>query len=386
MTRGGNGTTAELWPLESLFLVLTSACNLRCAYCYNSRAAPARMAWPVVDAAVARLWAGGERDVRVFITGGEPLLEFPVVRRVVEHVRATTPRGRTAALHVLTNGTRLGEEQVAFLARHRVSVQISFDGIEAAQRLRGAWTVSRLEALASRLKRRHRAWFERRVSAAATLVPEAIPHLAASVEHLTELGFSEIAVTPAFGAVRGWRDELLPLLDDQFSRVYRSSLAHYRRTGRVPLTAFRKRSAMGLSPAHTLCGVSSGHMATVDVDGQVYGCAMVAGSSLDRPTGLLRSARDAMRIGAIADASLASRLPSYRDALDATGLFGRRDRNHSSFGSCRDCPYVRCCGVCPLSIALAPGATDPTRVPDFVCAFNRTLLKYRRRFPRQVDA
>ena len=186
--------------------------------------------------------------------------------------------------------------------------------------------------------------------------------------------------------MRGWHDELLPRLDDQFSRLYRSSLAHYRRTGRVPLTAFRKRSPTGLSPAHTLCGVSSGHMAAVDVDGQVYGCAMVAGSSLDRPAGLLRSARDAMRIGAIADPGLAGRLPDYRDALDATGLFGRRDRNHSSYGSCGDCPYVRFCSVCPLSIALAPGATDPTRVPDFACAFSRTLVRYRHRFPRQLDA
>ncbi len=385
MTRGGNGTTAELWPLESLFLILTSACNLRCAYCYNSRAAPARMAWPVVEAAVARLWSSGQRNVRVFITGGEPLIEFPLVRRVVEHVRATTPRGRRAELHVLTNGTRLGEEQIAFFARHRVSIQISFDGIEAAQRIRGAWTVSRLEALASRLKSRHRTWFERRVSAAATLVPETIPHLADSVQHLTELGFSEIALTPAFGNIGGWHDSLLPLLDDQMSRLYRASLRHYRRTGRVPLTAFRKRSAMGLSPAHTLCGVSSGHMATVDVDGQVYGCAMVAGSSLDRPAGLLRLARDAMRIGDIDDSRLAGRLPGYRDALEATGLFGRRDRNHSSYGSCSHCPYLRFCCACPLSIALAPGATDPTRVPDFVCAFSRTLVKYRHRFPRQLD-
>ena len=386
MNRGGSDTRAEPWPLESLLLVLTSACNLRCAYCYNSRAAPARMAWPAVEAAIARLWSSDQRTVRVLLTGGEPLIEFPLVRRVVEHVRATTPRGRRAALQVLTNGMRLGEEPVAFFARHRVSVQISFDGIEAAQRLRGAHTVPRLDALASNLKRRHRAWFERRVSAAATLVPETIPHLADSVEYLTGLGFSEIAVAPAFGDVRGWNDGLLPALDHQFSRLHRSSLAHYRRTGRVPLTAFRKRSTMRLSPAHTLCGVSSGHMATVDVDGQVYGCALVAGSSLDRPAGLLRSARDAMRIGDIADPGLAGRLPAYRGALDATGLFGRRDRNSSSYGTCRDCPYVRFCSVCPLSIALAPGATDPTRVPDFACAFTRTLVKYRHRFPRQSDA
>jgi sulfatase maturation enzyme AslB (radical SAM superfamily) len=377
---------AEPWPLESLFLILTSACNLRCTYCYNSRASAARMAWPTVEAAVARLWASGERDVHLLITGGEPLLEFPLVRRVIEHARATKPRGRAVAFQLLTNGTRLGEEQIAFLARRRVSVQISFDGVESAQRLRGAWTYPRLEALITHVRRRHRGWFERRVSAAATLTPETIPHLADSIEYLTGLGFVDVAVAPAYGDVRGWHDGLIPLLDAQFGRLYRSSLRHYRRTGLVPFAAFRKGAAQRLSPAHALCGVETGHMATVDVDGQVYGCAMVAGSALDRPTGLLRSARDAMRIGTVTDPGLAGGLPGYRDALAATGLFGRRDRNRSSYGACRDCAYLRYCSVCPLSIALAPGASDPRRVPDFICAFARVSMKYRHRFPRQADA
>jgi sulfatase maturation enzyme AslB (radical SAM superfamily) len=344
------------------------------------------MAWPAVEAAVAHLWAGGERDVHLLLTGGEPLLEFTLVRQTVEHVRRTTPRGRRASLHLLTNGTRLGEEEAAFLAKHRVFLQISFDGVEPAQRLRGGWTSSALEALVSRLRARHRHWFQHRVSAAATLVPETIPHLADSVEYLIGLGFSEVAVSPALGDVRGWHDGLVPLLDDQFARLHRWSLQGYRRTGRVPFTAFRRGAPVRLSPAHALCDVRSGHMATVDVDGEVYGCAMVAGSALARPAGFLRSVRDAMRIGPVGDRDLASRLPGYRDALDATGLFGRRDANRSSYGSCGDCPYVRDCSVCPLSIALAPDAAGPARVPDFACAFSRTLAKYRRRFPRQPDA
>jgi len=374
------------WALESLFLVVTSACNLRCAYCYNSRAAPARMGWPTVEAAVARLWASPTRDVRLLITGGEPLVDFAFVRRVVEHVRATKPRGRRVALDLLTNGTRLGEEQITFLARHRVAVQISLDGVEPAQRLRGAWTFPRLDALVAHLQRRHRTWFRNRVNAALTLVPDTIPHLAESVDYLLCRGFTDITISPATGDVPGWDDGLVPELDEQFGRVYRSALRHYRRTGSVPLSVFRKSKPAPHPPWSALCGVESGRSAVVDVDGEVYGCPPVVASALERPEGLLRTARDAMRIGRVSDPALAGRLPVYREALATTGLFGSRDGNYSSYGKCRDCAYVRYCSVCPLSIALAPGASDPRRVPDFICAFTRVSLKYRHRFPRQADA
>ena len=377
------GAPAEPWALETLFLVVTSACNLHCAYCYNSRASPARMSWPTVEFAVARLWASPARDVNLLITGGEPLVDVAFVRRVVEYVRATTPRGRRVGLHLLTNGTRLDEDAIAFLAGHRVFVQISVDGAEAAQRLRGAGTFRQIDALVSHLRRRHRTWFRNRVNAAVTLVPGTIPHLAASVDYLIDRGFTDITLSPATGDIQGWHDGLLPLLDAQFRLVYRSSLGLYRRTGLVPLSLFRKGKPSPHPPWSARCGVESGRSAVVDVDGQVYGCPPLVGSALDRPAGLLRAASDAMRIGDVTDPGLGGRLPAYRDALTVTGLFGPREGGYSSYGACRDCAYLGYCGVCPLSIALAPGASDPERVPDFICAFTSVSMKYRHRFPRQ---
>jgi sulfatase maturation enzyme AslB (radical SAM superfamily) len=373
------------WALRSLFLVTTSACNLRCAYCYNPRGAGAAMGRRVAEAAVARLWASPEREVNLLITGGEPLLDFAAVRRIVELARRTRPRGRSVSIALLTNGTRLGEAQANYLARRRVAVQISFDGVEAAQRLRGARTFARLDTVVSRLRARHRTWFRNRVSAAMTLVPGTIPSLAESIDYLLGLGFADISLSPAMGDLRGWREDLEPALDEQFARVYRSSLRLFRRTGRVPLSLFRKTQATPYPPSSARCGAEIARMAVVDVDGQVYGCPPVIGSAIDRPEGLLASTLEAMRIGHISDPDLERRLPAYREALERVGLFDRRDAYRSPFGACRDCAYLRYCDLCPLSIALAPGASDPTRVPGFACAFKRVSLKYRHRFPRQAE-
>jgi len=371
------------WALDSLFLVLTSACNLRCAYCCRSRASPATMAWPTVEAGIARLWASPLRGLRVIITGGEPLLEFGLVQRLIGHLRATKPPGRHVSINLLTNGMLLDEERIEFLARHRVTVQISIDGAEPAQRLRGTRTIPVLDALEARLREHHRAWFRQSVRAAMTLVPRTIPFLADSVEHLIRRGFTTIGISAAKGDVPGWDKDLVPVLDDQFAQMYGSSLARYRRSGDVPVSNFRRHSSAGQPIAAAWCGVASGHMAALDVDGQVYGCPFALGSGLDGPSGLLRAASDAMRIGVISHAGLAARLPAYRRALGETGLFDRRYGYYSSFGRCRECPQVRYCDACPLSIALAPRASDPKRIPDFICAFSRVSAKYRRRFPVQ---
>lgn len=58
----------------------------------------------------------------------------------------------------------------------------------------------------------------------------------------------------------------------------------------------------------------------------------------------------------------------------------RRDR-YSSYGRCRDCEFVDECLVCPVASANIPGNTDPRRVPDSGCAFNRIVAACRRRFP-----
>jgi len=313
------------------------------------------------------------------------LLEFTLLRRLIDFVRATRPPGRTVSFDLLTNGTLAREEHIGFLAKHRVSVQISFDGIESAQRLRGAGTFARLDALAAHLRLHHRTWLRRRVNVAVVLVPETVAHLADSIDYLLARGFTEIALSPATGNIPGWHAGLFALLDEQFARVYGSVLRYYQRTGLVPVTLFRKASPTSQPPSSAHCGIAEAPMAVVDVDGSVYACPPLVGSALERPEGLLKQASDAMRIGHVADPNLAARLPDYRRALRAVGLFGRRDTLRSSDGACRDCAYLRQCDVCPLSIALAPGASDPRRVPDFICAFNQVALKYRNRFPRQRD-
>ena len=137
--------------------------------------------------------------------------------------------------------------------------------------------------------------------------------------------------------------------------------------------------------ALSLCGVGRGETPAVDVDGQMHGCLMFADSYQVFPATFLRSRLEAMRMGAVTDPALATRMAAYPAAAAAAGIFHGRQNKYSSYGRCRDCRFMATCAVCPVSIGHQPGNTDPDRIPDFLCAYNLVSLKYREQFPRAPD-
>src|SRR5688572_4383421 len=123
--------------LHSVDVVLTANCNLRCGYCYQNDKKPRSMDWNTLRASADLLLGSRQPEVHMLFIGGEPLLEFPLIRRAVEYIEAARPRHLTVRYDIITNGTLLREEQTAFLVDHDFAVQLSFDGVPPAQDLRG---------------------------------------------------------------------------------------------------------------------------------------------------------------------------------------------------------------------------------------------------------
>jgi radical SAM protein with 4Fe4S-binding SPASM domain len=368
-----------------LTLVLTASCNLRCAYCYQNAKLAARMPWETMQAALGLLNGARGPEVRLLFAGGEPLLEFDLLRRAVDHVESVRRPSVQVRYEIVTNGTLLDDERAAFLAAHHFSTQIGFDGVPAAQELRGSGTFGTIDALLDRLRKQHPAFFRDGISVATTVVPGTILHLADSVDYLLDKGVREIAISPALTHEPGWRDDLGAELDRQFSRIYRVSLDRYRSTRDVPLVLFRKGMARARRRARPLpmCPVADRRHLVVDVDGQVYGCVAFAESYQRFPTPMLREQLTRLRMGDVRAPDLGERLAAYQAAARATDFLTGKEEKYSSYGRCADCRFLSSCAICPVSIGQQPGNDDPRRVPDFPCAFTRTALSYRARFPRQ---
>jgi sulfatase maturation enzyme AslB (radical SAM superfamily) len=369
-------------------VILTAGCNLRCSYCYQNDKKPRSMDWETLRASADLLLRSSRPEVRMLFIGGEPLLEFPLIRRAVEYIEAARPRRLDVRYDVITNGTLLREEQVAFLVEHDFDVQLSFDGLPSAQDLRGAGTFAILDRLLDGLREDHPDFFAEKLTVALTLLPQTIPYLADSIDYFLGKGVPQMMASPAITHQPGWRDELMAELDRQFARVFSACLRHYRQTGEVPFTLFRRERGQSAARPQTsaTCAAGRAEKAAVDVDGQVHGCLMFVSSYQKFPTAFLRTRLESMRMGDLRDPQLPQRLAAYPAAAEAAGLFHHKQDKYSSYGKCGECRFLGDCGVCPVSIGHQPGNTDPNRIPDFQCAYNLVSLKYRERFPYQPTA
>jgi sulfatase maturation enzyme AslB (radical SAM superfamily) len=370
--------------IASVGVVVTADCNLRCRYCYQDRKQPASMSWSALSKAVDVYSIAARRSARFSFLGGEPLLVFPLIARAVRRVGRRFPE-RRPRFALTTNGLLLTEPRLAFLERHRFRVQISCDGVPAAQEFRSPGSFARLDRLLDRMRLRHRAFFRRHVTLAATVSARTIPFLADSFAYLLGKEPAGIAIGPAMGHRRLSAAKNAEL-DRQFGRIFTLSLEHYRATGRVPLGLFRKTAPdpKAWADGEFACAAASGNNFVVDVDGQVYPCALLIRSPQTVARPRLAGRLAGMALGHVCDLrEVTNRLGALGGVARAAGIFVPQRNKRSSLGPCAACRHAGVCFVCPIACAKNPESSDPHRVPDFQCAFNRVALDYRRRFPRQ---
>jgi len=370
--------------LDSVGVVVTADCNLRCSYCYENRKQPASVPWFALATAIDAYALGARRRAVLSFLGGEPLLEFPLIARAVRRLGRRFPN-RRPRYGLTTNGLLLTGRRIAFLERHRFDVQISCDGVQAAQDLRARGTFASLDGLLDRMRSRHRAFFRRRVTLASTATARTIPFLADSFDYLLSKGPAGIAIGPAMGHRRLTAAETAEL-ERQFGRIFDRSREHYRATGRVPLKLLRKTSPdpKTWADGEWACAAASGNNLVVDVDGGLYPCALLIRSSqaVARPRLAARLAE--MSLGNVSDLGVvAQRLGRLPDAARSAGIFRPQRLKRSRHGRCATCRHAGACFVCPIACAKNPDSARTDRIPDFQCAFNRIVLDYRRRFPIQ---
>lgn len=123
--------------LSKITLQLTQNCNFRCKYCIYSEThnlrqrshSTERMTLETAKKAIDFLWKHSvdSPDVNIGFYGGEPLLEFPLLKKAVEYSERLF-EGKNLTFSVTTNGTLLNDEIISFFQEHDVSLMISLDG------------------------------------------------------------------------------------------------------------------------------------------------------------------------------------------------------------------------------------------------------------------
>jgi len=195
--------------VKALCLHVAHDCNLRCKYCFaatgNFGGGRTLMDLETGKAAIdfLLLSSGSRKHLEVDFFGGEPLLNFSVVKELVAYGRQEAEKhSKVLRFTLTTNGTLLGEEEMRFLNENQLSVVLSLDGRAAVNDFlrpfaddAGSYTQVRDAILKFVASRGGKNYFVRGTYTAHNL------DFSKDVEHLYDLGLREISLEPVVGGV-----------------------------------------------------------------------------------------------------------------------------------------------------------------------------------------
>lgn len=121
--------------VKALCLHIAHSCNLNCSYCFASQGKyhgeRALMSYEVGKQALDFLVAhsGTRRNLEVDFFGGEPLMNFDVVKRLVAYARSIEKEhGKNFRFTLTTNGMLIDDDVIDFANKEMSNVVLSLDG------------------------------------------------------------------------------------------------------------------------------------------------------------------------------------------------------------------------------------------------------------------
>ena len=122
-------------PIKAMCLNIAHDCQLRCKYCFASTGDFGKgrklMSFETGKHAIDFLLekSGDRQNLELDFFGGEPLMNFNVVKQVVEYARSREKEyGKRFRFTITTNGLLLDDDKIDFINREMSNVVLSIDG------------------------------------------------------------------------------------------------------------------------------------------------------------------------------------------------------------------------------------------------------------------
>lgn len=342
---------------KALCLHVSHDCNLRCKYCFAGTGPfggqREQMSFEVGKAALDLLLAnsGKRRQLEVDFFGGEPLLNFEVVKQLVEYGKtAATRLDKEIHFTLTTNGVALTEEVRQYLNDRQIAVVLSLDGRpEVNDRMRGKDCYERIvpQYLDFIQKRNNQNYYLRGTFTAHNL------DFTEDARHLYDLGFRELSLEPVVSTEGDYRltEADLPRIKAEYEKLARFYLEKQQAGEGFTFFHFEISLEHGpcLSKRLTGCGAGYDYFAVTPA-GDLYPCHQFVG-------------RTEFRMG---DVFQGINRPDLRQEFGTATLFKKE--------GCADCwSRYYCSGGCHANAQLINGSIYK---PDHLgCELQRKRLE-----------
>ena len=275
--------------VKALCLHVAHTCNLNCEYCFASQGKyqgeRAVMSFEVGKQALDFLIENsvGRTNLEVDFFGGEPLMNFDVVKELVAYARSREKECRKNFRFTLTtNGILVDDDVIEFSNREMSNVVLSLDGRkEVHDRYRvdyagnGSW-----EKIVPKFQKFVEARGNKNYYMRGTFT-HANPDFLNDIQQMLDLGFTELSMEPV---VCGENDpsrltkEDLAIVMDQYEKL--AELMHERRKAGKPFTFYHYMIDLKSGPCIykrvSGCGSGTEYMA-VTPWGDLYPCHQFVG-------------------------------------------------------------------------------------------------------------
>ena len=276
--------------VKALCLHIAHDCNLACRYCFAGEGEyhgkRALMSFEVGKKALDFLVANSRNRVNLEVDffGGEPLMNWDVVKRLVEYGRSLEqPNNKRFRFTLTTNGVLLNDEILEFANREMSNIVLSIDGRkEIHDRMRpfrggqGSY-----DLIVPKFRRVAESRGQMNYYVRGTFTHNNLD-FSQDVLHLADLGFQQISVEPVVAgpeADYAIREEDLPKLKEEYDRLAAEMLKRRREGKGFHFFHFMIDLEGGPCVAKRLSGCGSGtEYLAVTPWGDLYPCHQFVGN------------------------------------------------------------------------------------------------------------
>lgn len=191
-------------PIKSMCLNVAHDCNLKCEYCFASKGnfggkaelMPFEIGKKAVDFLIEK--SGKIRNLEMDFFGGEPLLNFKVVKQIVDYARSIQQKhNKNFRFTITTNGLLLTDDKIEYINREMSNCVLSIDGRrEVNDRLRlRADSGGSYDSIVPKFKKLVETRGDKDYYVRGTFTKYNLD-FTHDVLHLADLGFDQISIEP----------------------------------------------------------------------------------------------------------------------------------------------------------------------------------------------
>lgn len=276
-------------PVKAMCLLVAMDCNLRCEYCFASTGDYCQgrnvMSFETGKKALDFLLekSGDRENLEVDFFGGEPLMNWEVVKQLVEYGRSKEAEyNKRFRFTITTNGMLLDEEKMDFINREMSNVVMSIDGRKEVndrvrKRVDGTGCYDRIIGKYTELakKRNYENYYVRGTFTKYNL------DFSNDVFHLYDLGFDQISVEPVVCDPKesyAITEKDLPAVFSEYERLAQLMLVNEKKGKHFNFFHFMLDLDQGPCAIKRLRGCGSGNeYVAITTEGDIYPCHQFVG-------------------------------------------------------------------------------------------------------------